>query len=133
LTDLEMVKNELLEASVEDWCGLWQAHWTVRRMYPHFESSACLELAVKAARELLDGNQVRVAVLTNVGPEAASDGGLSTFRIVDEPLTPEGASAALSDHRNWEPPTDFNVPYMALDATPEGEAAWFALSSGNGP
>jgi hypothetical protein len=25
------------------------------------------------------------------------------------------------------------VPYMALDATPEGEAAWFALSSGNAP
>jgi hypothetical protein len=101
---------EVLTSANEDLCGLYEAVWSMRTMFPDATEQELRKTAYDAMVSLIQKGVVELSWTT------ARDDNMET-------VATEEALTLLDDERRWEPP-EWEAKFLAFGATDKGQRAW---------
>lgn len=108
---LSPVEIAVLDAATEDYTGLWEILWEVRRVLPGAREDEILQVAQATVRTML------------------SKGWLATYRRVgaagsESPLPVDDVDTAIRDSASWQEPGPHSQQILVA-STDEGDRAYF--------
>jgi hypothetical protein len=101
---------EVLTSANEDLCGLYEAVWSMRTMFPDATEQELRKTAYDAMVSLIQKGVVELSWTT------ARNENITT-------VATEEALRLLGDESLWEPP-EWEAKFLAFGATDKGQRAW---------